>query len=167
MIIIGIDPGLASIGYGVVSKTHNLKSKTKIRFRCLEYGVIRTLPSSKTPDRLKKINNELSKIIKKHQPEVLVMEHLYFFKNLKTVIPVSQASGVIMLTAAKNNLPVHGFTPLQVKLAVTGFGRAEKEDVQKKVKTLLNFTKYKKMPNLDDAADALAIALTFYLKNEA
>jgi crossover junction endodeoxyribonuclease RuvC len=159
MIILGIDPGTASTGYGVIKKL-NTDKKSKA-FRCLEYGVIRTLPSLKTPDRLKKLNNDLSKIIKKHQPEVLAIEHLYFFKNLKTVIPVSQASGVILLTAAKNNLPVHGFTPLQVKLAVTGFGRAEKQDVQKKITKLL---KMKESPKPDDAADALAIALAFYLK---
>jgi len=162
MIILGIDPGTASTGFGVIKKvSSDKKSKS---FRCLEYGVIRTLPSSKTPDRLKKLNNELSKLIKKHQPEVLVIEHLYFFKNLKTVIPVSQASGVILLTAAKNNLPVYGFTPLQVKLAITGFGRAEKEEVQKKITKLL---KMKVAPKPDDAADALAIALAFYLKKEA
>ena len=162
MIILGIDPGTASTGWGVIKKLNDDKKSNS--FRCLEYGVIRTLPSVKTPDRLKKLNNDLSKIIKKHQPEVLVIEYLYFFKNLKTIIPVSQASGVILLTAAKNNLPVFGFTPLQVKLAITGFGRAEKEEVQRKIKTLL---KMKELPKPDDAADALAIALAFYLKREA
>ncbi|MCX6760773.1 MAG: crossover junction endodeoxyribonuclease RuvC [Candidatus Nealsonbacteria bacterium] len=161
MIILGIDPGTASTGYGVIRKLNSDK-KSKV-FRCVEYGVIRTLPSSKAPDRLKKINNELSKIIKKHQPEILIIENLYFFKNLKTIIPVSQASGVILLTAAKNNLPVFGLTPPQVKLAITGFGRAEKKDVQEKIKTLLNM---KELPRPDDAADALAIALAFYLKRE-
>lgn len=161
MIILGIDPGTASTGYGVIKK---LNSSEKSRaFRCLEYGVIRTLPSHKAPDRLKKLNNDLSKLIKKHQPEILIIEHLYFFKNLKTVIPVSQASGVVLLTAAKNNLPVFGITPPQVKLAITGFGRAEKKDVQEKIREML---KMKEIPRPDDAADALAIALAFYLKKE-
>jgi crossover junction endodeoxyribonuclease RuvC len=162
MIIIGIDPGTASTGYGVIKKLKGKTKKTNI-FKCLAYGVIKTLPSSNAPDRLKKINNDLSKIIKKHQPELLVIEKLFFFKNFKTAIPVSQASGVIMLTAAKNNLPVHGFTPLQVKLAVTGFGRAEKPEVQKKIKS---FLKLKEIPKPDDAADALAVAMAFYLKEE-
>ncbi len=162
MIILGIDPGTASTGYGVIRKLNSDK-KSKA-FRCVEYGVIRTLPTSKAPDRLKKLNNELSKLIKKHQPEVLAIENLFFFKNLKTVIPVSQASGVILLTAAKNNLPVFGFSPPQVKLAITGFGKAEKKDIQKKIAKML---KMKEIPKPDDAADALAIALAFYLKNEA
>lgn len=156
MIILGIDPGTASTGYGVIK---NQGSKNK-HFRCLDYGVIKTTPSSTTPERLMKLNNDLNKLIKKHRPEILVVEKLYFFKNLKTAIPVSQAGGVILLTAAKNKLPVHQFTPLQVKLAVGGFGRAEKEEVQKKVKKIL---KLKEIPKPDDAADALAVAMTFYL----
>lgn len=160
MIILGIDPGTASVGYGVIEKNRSSKLKTKNCFKCLDYGVIKTTPSLTTPNRLKKINNELSKLIKKHRPEILVFETLYLFKNFKTVISVSQAGGVILLTAAKNKLPVYEFTPLQVKLAVSGFGRAEKEVVQKKIKLLL---KLKEIPKPDDAADALAIALTFYL----
>ncbi|OGZ18985.1 MAG: crossover junction endodeoxyribonuclease RuvC [Candidatus Nealsonbacteria bacterium RBG_13_42_11] len=156
MIILGIDPGTASTGYGVIKR---LESKTK-RFRCLDYGVIKTQPIFTAPERLMKLNNDLDRLIKKYQPEVLVMESLYFFKNFKTAIPVSQAGGVILLTAAKNKLPVHQFTPLQVKLAVGGFGRAEKEVVQKKIKSLL---KLKEAPKPDDAADALAIAATFCL----
>jgi len=161
MIILGIDPGTASTGYGVIKNTKNLKIKAKNNLKCLDYGVIKTLPILKTPDRLKKLNNELSKIIKKHRPEILVIEKLYFFKNLKTVMPVSQACGVILLTAAKNKIPVHEFTPLQVKLAVTGFGWSEKKLVQKKIKSLL---KLKESPKPDDAADALAIAVTFCFK---
>jgi crossover junction endodeoxyribonuclease RuvC len=157
MIVLGIDPGTASTGYGVIKR---LKPDKKLgSFECLEYGVIKTLPQHSPPERLKKLNNDLSRLIKKHQPELLVIEHLFFFKNLKTVIPVSQASGVILLTAAKNNLPVHGFTPPQVKLAIAGSGKAEKKDIQKKVKKIF---KLKEMPKPDDAADALAIALSFF-----
>jgi crossover junction endodeoxyribonuclease RuvC len=157
MIVLGIDPGTASTGYGVIKR---LKPDKKLgSFECLEYGVIKTLPQHSPPERLKKLNNDLSRLIKKHQPELLVIEHLFFFKNLKTVIPVSQASGVILLTAAKNNLPVHGFTPPQVKLAIAGSGKAEKKDIQKKVKKIF---KLKEIPKPDDAADALAIALSFF-----
>lgn len=162
MIILGIDPGTASTGYGVI-KGNALKIK---HFQCLDYGVIKTEPIFTSSERLMKLNNDLGKLIKKYQPEVLVMESLYFFKNFKTAIPVSQAGGVILFTAAKNKIPVHQFTPLQVKLAVGGFGRAEKEVVQKKIKSLL---KLKETPRPDDAADALAIAATFclYKKRQA
>ena len=87
---------------------------------------------------------------------------LYFFKNLKTAIPVSQASGVILLTAAKNKIPVFSFTPLQVKMTMTGFGRAEKKEIQKKIKKLLN--PRKEQLRTDDVADALAVALTYAIK---
>jgi len=161
MIILGIDPGTATTGYGVIKKLNYSKLKTKNHFRCLNYGLIQTSPFLSTPERLKKINNELSKLIKKHQPNALAVEKVYFFKNLKTVIPVSQAEGVILLTAAKNKIPVYEFTPLQVKLAITKFGWAEKKLVQKKIKTLLNL---RVAPKSDDAADALAVALTYFLK---
>ncbi len=148
MIILGVDPGTATTGYGIVKKTKNLE--------CVCYGLIQTDASSTPAQRLKKLNNELAKLIKKHQPEVLAIENLYFFKNLKTAMPVSQAKGVIILTAAKKNLPVHEFTPPQVKMAVSGYGNAEKKQVQKMVKIILGL---KKEPRPDDAADALAVAI--------
>ena len=156
MIIIGIDPGTASTGYGVIRKVRN-------RIKYLDHGVIRTSPEFSGPERLKTLNKELDALIKKHQPQVLSIEKLFFFKNLKTAIPVSQACGVIMFTAAKNKLPVYEFTPPQVKLTVAGFGRAEKKDVQKKLKLLL---KLKEVPKQDDAADGLAIAATFCLTSK-
>lgn len=162
MIVLGIDPGTANTGYGII-RAKSKKQKIGNRFSCLGYGVIKTEPSSIAADRLKKINNDLSKLIKKYRPEVLAIETLFFFRNLKTAIPVSQASGVILLTAAKNNLPTQGFTPLQVKLAITGFGWSEKTVVQKKVKSIL---KLKENPKSDDAVDALAIAITYCLKNK-
>lgn len=160
MIIIGIDPGLASVGYGVVRKDKGQKPKAKSNFRCLGYGLIKTDPCLTLPERLKKINNELMKIIGKYRPQILITESLYFFKNFKTAIPVSQASGVILLCAAKKKIPVCQFTPLQVKMTVAGYGRAEKKQIQTKVKRLL---KLKETPKPDDAADALAIALTYCL----
>lgn len=159
MIILGVDPGTASTGFGVIKVKK--KQGGKAGLKCLGYGLIKTDPSFTSSERLKKINNELSRLIKKYRPQVLAVENLYFFKNLKTAIPVSQAGGVILLTAAKNKIPVYEFTPLQVKLSITGFGWAKKELVQKKTKTLL---KLKGMPKSDDAVDALAIALTCFLK---
>ena len=169
MIILGIDPGIASTGYGIVKfplskKRPNISIsllKKEGRLRCLDYGVISTTPNSKLGERLKKINNELSKIIKKYQPHVLAIENIYFFKNLKTAIPVSRAGGVILLTAAKKRLPVWETTPLQIKLAITGDGRADKKEVQKKIKGILNL---EEIPRPDDAADALAAAVTYLLK---
>jgi crossover junction endodeoxyribonuclease RuvC len=157
MTILGIDPGTATTGYGVVKE---IKYKKKY-FRVLGYGLIKTFPSLSVAERLKIINNEISKLIKKYRPEALAIENLYFFKNLKTAIPVSQAKGVIMLTAAKNKIPVFELTPLEVKLTIANFGWAKKEMVQKKLKRILQL---KKIPQSDDAADALAIALTCLIK---
>jgi len=161
MIIIGIDPGTASTGYGVVKKIKNQKFKSKRCFRCVGYGIIRTDPSFTDSERLKKLNNDLGGLIKKYQPEVLVVENLYFFKNLKTAIPVSQAKGVVLLTAAKKKIPAYGLSPLEVKMTITGYGWAKKPQVQKRVKALLNL---KEIPKPDDAADALAVAITYFLK---
>ena len=169
MIILGIDPGTASTGYGVVKFPLSKKVKSisvsrlkrEGKLKCLDYGVISTTPDSEPGERLRKINNELSKIIKKYQPHVLAIEKLYFFKNLKTIIPVSRAGGAILLTAAKKRVPVWEATPLQIKLAITGSGRADKKEVQKKIKGILNL---EETPKPDDAADALAIAITYLLK---
>jgi crossover junction endodeoxyribonuclease RuvC len=153
MIILGIDPGTASTGYGVIKKTKTLK--------CLDYNVIHTTPNSCPGERLKKINNEISKIIKKYKPDVLAIENVYFFKNLKTAIPVSQAKGSILLTAAKKKVFVWESTPLQIKMVITGNGRAEKKEVQEKIKKML---KLKEIPKPDHAADALAAAMTYLIK---
>jgi len=194
MIILGIDPGTATTGYGLVKiKNRKLKmnypslkrrgipsgassfggshphpkgrgvpaAKIKNNLKCLDYGLIKTSPSLVTPDRLKKINNELTKIIKKYQPEIIAVENIYFFKNLKTAIPVSQAKGVILLTAAKKKIPVEEFTPLQMKSIITKNGWAKKSEVQKRIKKLL---KLKKVPKPDDASDALGIAICGALK---
>lgn len=123
---------------------------------CLGYGVIKTLPSTPAAQRLKEINSGLNKLIKKYQPQVLAVEDIYFFKNLKTVIPVSQAKGVILFTAAKNRLRIYEFTPLQVKMAITGYGRAEKKQMQKMIKVTLCLDE---LPKPDDAADALGVAI--------
>jgi crossover junction endodeoxyribonuclease RuvC len=166
MIILGIDPGTASTGYGLIktregSQTSHV-SQLKGDLECLGYGIIKTEPDMPTGYRLKKLNNELSKMIKKYRPKVLVIESLFFFRNLKTAIPVSQASGVVFLTAAKNNIPIYSLTPMQVKMTIAGHGHAEKEKVQEMMKKLLSL---EEIPKPDDAADALAIAITYFLKN--
>lgn len=175
MIILGVDPGVAITGYGVIKKIKSRprgrallkaegKKKSKAKLKCLDYGLIKTKPSLAPEKRLKKIHNQINKLIKKYQPEVLAVERIYFFKNLKTAIPVAQAKGVILLAAAKKKIPVYEFTPLQVKMVITGYGRAEKKQIQKMVKVLLNL---KELPRPDDAADALAIALTYYFSKKA
>lgn len=149
MIIIGVDPGTATIGFGAIKVRKN-------SLRCLGYGTIKTGPEMSAAERLRKLNNELSKLIKKYRADLLAVERLFFFKNLKTAIPVSQAKGVILLTAAKNKIPVFEFPPLQVKMAITNDGRAEKLKMQKTIKRKL---KLKELPEPDDASDALGVAI--------
>lgn len=154
MIILGIDPGTATTGFGFIEKKA-IKSK-KEPIKCVHYGTIQTSPEHSAPDRLKKLHNDLNSLIRKYQPAVIGIEKVYFFKNLKTAMPVSQAKGVILLTAAKKKIPVYEFTPLEVKKIIVNYGWAEKKLVQKKIKSLLNLKNDKIK---DDAADALAIAI--------
>ena len=151
MIILGIDPGIATVGYGIIKKSNK-------EIKCLDFGTIKTDPSWTAGERLKKINNELNKLIKRYKPNILAIENIYFFKNLKTAMPVSQAKGVILFTAAKKKIPVHEFTPLQIKTAVTGYGRADKKQIKEMIKILLNL---KEAPKSDDAADALGAAICY------
>lgn len=162
MIILGIDPGIATTGFGVIRKIKDKKAEV------IDYGCILTTPDLCPGDRLKIINNELNKLIKKHQPKIMAVENLFFFKNLKTAMPVSQAKGVILLTAAKKKIRVYEFTPLQMKMAITGYGRAEKKQVQKMVQTMLNLEEKPKDKNKrkDDATDALGIALCYTIKSK-
>jgi crossover junction endodeoxyribonuclease RuvC len=155
MVIIGIDPGTATTGYGIIRAVKK-KGKEK-SLSCVDYGVIETKPSSTPEKRLKKLNNELNKLLRKYQPKILAVESVYFFKNLKTAIPVSEAKGVILLTAAKKNITVRQFTPLQVKMNICGYGRGSKAQIQKMVREILALDK---TPKPDDAADALAIAIS-------
>ena len=122
----------------------------------IEYGCIETDPQYSTAERLLKLDTDLEKIIKKHKPDRAAVEDIFFFKNLKTAVKVSQARGVILARIAKMKIPVCEYTPLQVKQAVTSYGRAEKKQVQQMVKLLLNL---KEIPKPDDAADALAVAI--------
>lgn len=152
MIIIGIDPGTATTGFGII----DYKETAQQQLSCLKYGVIETPAGMETAERLNIINLDLRRIIDDFQPEIIAVESLYFFKNVKTVMPVSQARGVILLTAFQKKIPITEYTPLQAKTAVTGYGRATKNQVQQMVKNLLTL---EKIPKPDDAADALAIAI--------
>ncbi|HLD19821.1 MAG TPA: crossover junction endodeoxyribonuclease RuvC [Patescibacteria group bacterium] len=149
MLFLGIDPGYAIVGYGVVEKKQR-------NFIAREYGTITTSANTSIEIRLEKIHRDLKKLIKEIQPDVVAVEELFFYKNIKTAIDVGQARGVIVLTAQLSRTPIMEFTPLQVKQALTGYGRADKQQMQRMVQSLL---KLKTLPQPDDAADALAIAL--------
>ena len=153
MIILGIDPGTANTGYGVVSGYKDLKY--------IGHGVIKTSPKDFPGERLRQINNQLSAVIKKYQPDILAIEEIYFFVNAKTAMPVSQAKGSILLTAARKKIPVKEYSPLTIKLITAGSGRAKKKEVQIAVQKILQL---KDIPKPDHAADALAVAITCITK---
>lgn len=150
-IILGIDPGFAITGYAFIQENN---PNTKV----IDYGVISTAAKEEFSTRLKYIHQDLTQLIKKYKPAVMAVEQLYFAKNVKTALNVGQARGVILLTGILHKLPLFEFTPLQVKQAVCGYGQADKGQVQNMVKTIL---KLKNIPKPDDAADALAVALTY------
>lgn len=148
-IFLGIDPGIADTGYGVISVSGNL-------LRCITYGSIKTDKKDSDQDRLLSLYNQLSIIIKTHQPQAVGMEKLFFNTNAKTAMIVGQARGVAVLTVAQAKLPLYELTPPQVKSAVCASGSANKAQVQKMVKLILGL---KEVPKPDDAADALAVAI--------
>ncbi|MEK7578284.1 MAG: crossover junction endodeoxyribonuclease RuvC [Patescibacteria group bacterium] len=150
MIILGIDPGTARVGYAVIEKKDSDNLNLLIS-GCLE------AKNKEQKDRLGEISGLISGLILEYHPEVLAIEKLFFAKNTKTALAVAEARGVIINSANSLNLNICEFTPLEVKVAVTGYGKAEKEQVKKMVCRILNL---KKMPKLDDISDALAIALT-------
>ncbi|NLC31329.1 MAG: crossover junction endodeoxyribonuclease RuvC [Candidatus Moranbacteria bacterium] len=149
MRILGIDPGTATTGWAILEQ--NKKELTPIA-----YGHISTSPKDSTCQRLREVSQDIEEIIKKYKPTESAIEDLFFFKNLKTAMKVSQSRGAIMLTLIKADLKVFEYTPLQVKQAVTGYGRADKKQVQQMVKNIL---KLKEIPTPDDTADAIAIAI--------
>ncbi len=149
MKIVGIDPGYAIVGYGVVDFTNN-------KFTTLDYGVVTTEAKTPFEDRLLKVYIEIREILKKYNPDALAIERLYFTSNQKTAIDVAQARGVIVLAARSLEIPVYEYTPLQVKQAVVGYGKALKKQVMEMTRILL---KLEHIPKPDDAADALAIAV--------
>ncbi|MEP7103492.1 MAG: crossover junction endodeoxyribonuclease RuvC [Candidatus Dojkabacteria bacterium] len=150
MIVIGIDVGFAICGWSIVEKT------TIGELKLIDCGVITTKSTEEISYRLKQVYEALNELIALFSPDCMSVEDLFFFKNEKTIIKVGMVRGVILLAGNKNNLPVYNYTPLQVKTAVTGYGRAEKAQVQKMVKLIF---KLKEVPKPDDAADAVAIAV--------
>ncbi len=149
MLVLGVDPGSAITGFGLVREVGS-------RLEAVDYGCIRTSPAKPIELRLKIIYNEMKELVKKHQPDYFAVEELFFNKNVRTALTVGHARGVIILAGAECGLPVHEYTPLQVKQAVVGYGRADKAQIQFMVKTLLNLPE---IPRPDDVADALAIAI--------
>jgi crossover junction endodeoxyribonuclease RuvC len=149
MIILGIDPGTATTGIGILE----FKKSSKKQLACLYYGVISTPTKMSMPERLNLLYDNLLILIKEYRPEAVAIESLFFFKNAKTVMAVSQARGVALLACAQKKVPIFEFTPLQAKIAVPGYGRAE---MQKMIQKILEL---EKIPKPDDAADALALAI--------
>ena len=157
MVILGIDPGLATIGFGVLDK--DSRGGVKV----LDYGVILTPKEERLPTRLAMLEQSLKKLIDKYKPDEIALEELFFNNNQKTAINVAQARGVILLTCVKECGRLYEYTPLQIKQAITGYGRAEKKQIQAMVKTFLGLNA---VPKPDDAADALAVALTHAQTNK-
>ncbi len=149
MIILGVDPGTAITGYGVLQSDGD-------DLKVIDYGAITTPADWLMPRRLQKVYQELSALIAKHRPTDAVVEKLFFSKNVRTALSVGQARGVALLAAAQAGLTIHEYTPLQIKQAVVGYGRAEKQQIQQMVKMLLQLDS---IPQPDDAADALAVAI--------
>jgi crossover junction endodeoxyribonuclease RuvC len=150
MIIIGIDPGIADTGWGVID--YNGGS----RLQYLACGSIKTPAGLILPDRLLMLSEALEAILQRYQPQAAGMEELFFCNNVKTALVVGQARGVSLLTLRRFGLPVFDYTPLQVKQAVAAYGAADKKQVQRMVKTILSLSE---VPKPDDAADALAVAI--------
>lgn len=149
MKVLGIDPGSGIIGFGVVAKASNPKF--------VSAGVIRTTIGEETAVRLLELYEFLKELLEEFRPDVAAVEKLFFAQNVTTAMTVSQARGVILLALAEAQVPIYEYTPLEIKMAMTGYGRATKAQVQEMVKVQL---KLKKKPSPDDAADALAVALT-------
>ncbi len=149
MVILGIDPGYAIVGYGVINHISN-------RFSIVEYGAVTTEAGVKFSTRLSKIYFDICEIIKRTKPDAMAIEKLFFNTNTTTAIDVAQARGVILLAAVQNGIPIYEYTPLQVKSSVTGYGRAEKNQVMDMIKHILRL---EKIPKPDDTADALALAV--------
>jgi crossover junction endodeoxyribonuclease RuvC len=149
LIVLGIDPGTARTGYGLVERDGS-------RLRALDFGCLETPAALELPQRLLLIEQGLVALIEAHRPDVVAVERLYFNRNVQTAFAVGQARGVVLMVAAQHGLAVAEFGPNEVKQAVTGYGRADKGQVQRMVQTLLDLPS---LPRPDDAADGLAIAI--------
>lgn len=149
MRVMGVDPGTALMGYGIVEGAGS-------REWAVDYGALRTAADLAAELRLQFLYRGLVDLILHHKPDLLAVEELFFGRNVTTAIHVGQARGIVLLAAADNGIPIREFTPMQVKMAVTGYGRAEKPQVQTMVRTLLAL---REVPRPDDVADALAVAI--------
>jgi len=161
MIIIGIDPGSVIVGYSVIKKERGQLS-------VIDFGCIITDKFATTGERLQKIHKEVVKLIEKYKPDIMSVESVFFFKNLKTIMPVSQTKGVILLAGAEKKLMVYEFTPLQMKMAIAGYGRAEKKQIQKMIEKTVNLSSFdfkKNNRKKDDAFDALGVAICAAIKS--
>lgn len=150
MRVLGIDPGLARLGYGIVDVAGS-------QLQCVTYGCIETQAHTPLVERLQIIFHTLTELLKTHHPDVMAVEELFFNRNTTTAFTVAQARGVALLSAAEHQTALAEYTPMQVKQAVTGYGRADKTQIQQMVKVLLGLAQ---LPKPDDAADALAVAIT-------
>lgn len=148
MKILGIDPGTATTGFGVIEKIAG-------KVEALDFGVITTRPRVSAAERLLEISENITELLEIHRPELVAVESLFFFKNQTTAFAVAQARGVVLASVARFGVPLTELTPLQVKMAVTGYGRADKKQIQKMVQQIFSL---EKIPQPDDAADALAVA---------
>lgn len=149
MIIIGIDPGYAITGFGVIEYEGN-------HFKLIESGSIQTKAGIPLPTRIAKIYDDMNELIEKYKPDAIAIEELFFNRNTTTAIGVAQGRGAVLIAAAKTSTPIYEYTPLQVKQGVTGYGRADKKQVQMMVKTVLGL---EQVPKLDDTTDAIAIGI--------
>lgn len=150
MRIIGIDPGIAIVGFGIIEKQGN-------KLIPIQYGCIKTEAHTREALRLKQIYNAMTTLLEKYKPEALAVEKLYFNRNVTTAFSVGQARGVIVLAGEEAGLPLYEYTPLQVKQSVVGYGQAEKKQMQEMVRVLLSLPS---APKPDDVADALGVAIT-------
>lgn len=149
VIVLGIDPGTAATGYGLVERNGS-------HLRMVEFGVLETLASGTAGERLVAIHAGVAELIERHRPALVGVERIFFSRNVQTAFSVGQARGVAILAAAQSGLPIYEYTPNEVKIAVTGYGRASKDQVQRMVQTVLGLAA---LPTPDDAADALAVAI--------
>ncbi len=152
MRILGLDPGTATTGYGIIDVEDGV-------FMPVTYGVIKTSPKMEMPNRLQIIQQELQVLLDEYQPDSVGVEEVFFGRNVTTAITVGQARGVLLLTLANANLPIGEYSPPKIKDAVTGYGKADKQQVQLMVRNLLDL---EETPRPDDAADGLAVAITHY-----
>jgi crossover junction endodeoxyribonuclease RuvC len=149
VVILGIDPGFAITGYGIIEKSGS-------KLKMVDFGAIQTSPKISFSKRLFSISLELDHILSEFRPDCMAIEELFFSKNVKTAINVAHARGVVLLSGEHHNIPMHSYTPNQIKSGVSGYGSATKQQVQYMVQKLLNL---KEKPTPDDAADGLAIAI--------